>query len=358
MKRSIYRNGVITRSSVFRLPPSAFTLVELLVVITIISTLIGLLLPAVQSAREAARRANCLSNQRQFALALQDFESKKKCFPGYINKVGTNPHPVSWVVPLFPYLQRNDLYEIWANGVPTTSGTPPTTTYAFPQGSVTDPTTLNAEPYTSAYKLVKLAVCPSDPNGSAGTGDAMLSYVCNRGQNNVNNAAMGVFMDQGLQTKPIRVSLDYIGAHDGVATTLLLGETVLTTLSPATTAPTAAGAVSLYMKSSTGTLYYDRPSSRWTSSDWDGSLVNEAELNQGFAWDNFSSGTCPLAAGTASAPITQKVLSGHSGGAVVSFCDFHQTFLSYNVDQEIFSQLMTPWGKQAGLKTILDEGSY
>ena len=60
---------------------SAFSVIELLVVVAILGMLIAMLLPAVQQVRESARRAQCLNKLRQIGLAALNYESANDNLP-------------------------------------------------------------------------------------------------------------------------------------------------------------------------------------------------------------------------------------------------------------------------------------
>ncbi len=105
----------------------AFTLVELLVVISIIGVMMALLLTAVQAAREAARRMQCQSHLKQLGLAAHLFESSMKRFPaggwgyqwpGYSDIQSPAGQPGSWTYTLLPYLEQTALHELGKYGDP------------------------------------------------------------------------------------------------------------------------------------------------------------------------------------------------------------------------------------------------
>jgi prepilin-type N-terminal cleavage/methylation domain-containing protein/prepilin-type processing-associated H-X9-DG protein len=107
-----------------------FTLVELLVVIAIIGILVALLLPAIQSAREAARRSSCVNNEKQFGIALLNYEISNKRFPagrhgcdasveskwkGCENPSSIERSAMSGFVKILPYMEEQALYDTLTN---------------------------------------------------------------------------------------------------------------------------------------------------------------------------------------------------------------------------------------------------
>jgi prepilin-type N-terminal cleavage/methylation domain-containing protein/prepilin-type processing-associated H-X9-DG protein len=111
------------RNRVGQRSPTAFSLVELLVVIAVISVVAGLLLPVVARSRKSAHHAKCVSNLRQLGLAADMYWDEHEGATFRFRGVATNNGDVFWFGwlaagaegerafdysegPLYPYLEN------------------------------------------------------------------------------------------------------------------------------------------------------------------------------------------------------------------------------------------------------------
>ncbi len=123
---------------------TAFTLLELLVVIAVIAVLIGLLLPAVQKVRSAAAVTQCRNNMKQINLACLNYESTRGTLPPAVilptdPLAGLNLH-----VAILPYIEQQAVY---AQALADCK--------AFPIASL-------IPPHQGLKTLVKIYQCPAD----------------------------------------------------------------------------------------------------------------------------------------------------------------------------------------------------
>ncbi len=240
---------------------TAFTLVEILVVIGIIGVLLAVLLPAVQAAREAARRMSCGNNLKQIGLGIQNYHAAYQQLPTHgagtfmkndytgpvaWNQPGTNSMKLSFLVGIAPFVEQQVLWEQISNPL-----TIPGSTISFAAMSPAPDKPLASHvttPYSPWMTEVDTFRCPSDPgrglpaqgrtNYAACMGDAMIGTADGRWYFYLNSLNCWQNM-QGCQNDTfvykqlyaasrgafvMRSKVTFEGILDGLSNTIIVGE--------------------------------------------------------------------------------------------------------------------------------------
>jgi prepilin-type N-terminal cleavage/methylation domain-containing protein/prepilin-type processing-associated H-X9-DG protein len=367
----------------------AFTLVELLVVISIIGMLIALLLPAVQQAREAGRRTTCLNNMKNCMFAVLNFEGQRKTYPGYCdtltgiqyNAGGTASTnyvlPVSWLVQVLPLLERTAEYNLWRNQITFTAAALPPSwppqVYMDVLNCPSSPPTYTTGNTPCAYVVNSGMLDVPGGNGGSSTGlpadfpangvffnKFNAFFVSNSaGGNNqtlanpagVSNtqytgAPQAMLSNNG--TPLVSINQEYITTHDGSSLTLMMSEN--------NNVPSVA-------YGGAGTLNWGGASLSGGSGSWGNLAAGPSALpyagleptNCFVWWPDMSPNAqmkinAQVTTGGSSATLYPQYFmhpsSNHPTAVNVAFCDGHARNIGQDVDYTVFCLLMTPFGQQ------------
>ncbi len=339
---------------------AAFTLVELLVVITIIGRLVGLLVPAVMKARESARQVQCSRNQAELAKGILLYEQERKSYPGYVNPsfcpttATTSPRPLSWLEVLLPYADQEGLFKnsglvsagtSWKLSTPssTISGVPNIPLYGCP--SDTDRLSYETsyvancgvqDEFTTPPQTVNPDRLPTDSNPSPKYNGI---FYCQFGLN------------PPITQSPSPVRMTSTDVRDGLAQTILISENVQAgpwywAIPWSWSAPNKAVAtVGQQIEPLLGFVWWP------DGAMLDNNTTSPLGINQGKS-DRSSSGIGPpLSPYDPTSPPWDyryaRLSSDHPSVVIVAYCDGHVDALRADTDPTVLRQLMTPDGATA-----------
>lgn len=336
-------------------PQRAFTLVELLVVITIIGMLMALLVPAVNSARNSARTTQCQNNLRQLGMGLISYQTAKQELPGYVQPVlrsdktwleidgGTlsassydsvNPlvspaadklrSRISWLAMILPQVEAQDTWD------------------RLKDGNVNSTIPAFTDSKERAVKPFELFMCPADTELRTDPKNAGTSYVANTGGWDLDDTGAlipyvknttgdvkenGVFYNQHIA--PVTHRIDTI--RDSTSSTIMLTENIHknTDYSWMGVAGTDAN---FFGEQQLGCV-------------WVASLTPLSESDKNLKQQVISKEQGG-AAFLQDAAEYARPASSHPGGAVnVVMCDTSIKALKTDIDYKVYQALMTPEGR-------------
>lgn len=198
----------------------AFSVMELLVVISIIGMLVGLLLPAIQAARESGRKAQCANNLRQLGQAIQEFQTKAGYLPANTRPSAVNDQArISWETYILPHLEQSwiyskiDLTQSWSSSTVGTGQVLPNSAIVgtrlsiFTCPSSIDPARQDGDPQQTPWAPIA----------------AITDYsTITRVEQPLVDAGLADVAGPGIMPPNAQSSFDYV--RDGLSNTILLAE--------------------------------------------------------------------------------------------------------------------------------------
>lgn len=307
--------------------PRAFTLVELLVVITIIGILIALLLPAVQAAREAARRLQCGNNIKQLALGCVNHESAHGFLPtgGWGNGWMGDPdqgfgktQPGSWMLSVLPFIEQQGLFDMAAGSpgwpVPAAKKAKFTLLVQAPVSAYVCPSRRTAGPRRVRATSWFNADPPPVPPGAGST-----DYAANSGS--------------GTPVAFARVATTYLGATDSLWPSRSNWNGIAYPRSETRATDITDGTSNTYLLGEKY-MYPDDYTTGMDYGDDDSCLTGYS-----FVQHRLANATYPPTQDTPGAQIYYAFGSAHSGGLNMAMCDGSVHTISYSIDLVIHERL-------------------
>lgn len=288
----------------------AFTLVELLVVITIIGMLIAIAIPVVTAARDRARQDKCISNIKQTNMATLEYVTRYTFFPGWKNQYRgvtktSNVVTGSWVSTLLPFFGEGALEKKWVEGI------------------------------ADSACLLYL-ICPSDVRPDKT--DPHLSYIVNCGNTTGSSRDAGIFLNlepTSSNKRPTKQTLDFISSNDGVSSTIMTSEN-------------NQAYMWSYPNNTTNSVAHANIS--WQGFVFFDSNPNNMGTSQAINWDYRGIKMGSQASRNANtADAYARPSSYHPGGVNTSWCDSRVVKLHDDIDYEIYRMMLAPNDRGCGV---------